>query len=61
MDPNEVRYQVISTLLQADGPLTFTEIAGQCEIAEKDILPILSALVNENLIVEGEMLPAEVL
>ena len=57
MNQNEVRYRVISTLLQADGPLTFAELAGQCGITEKEILPVLRELVNENLVVEGELLP----
>lgn len=57
MNQNEVRYQVISTLLQAGVPLTFTELVIQCGIAEKEILPVLKELVNRNLVVEGELLP----
>ncbi len=57
MNPNEVRYQVISTLLQVGVPLTFTELVVQCGIAEEEILPVLRELVNKNLVVEGELLP----
>lgn len=57
MDPKVVRYQLISTLLQADGPLAFTELVAQCGAAEKDVVPILQELVNKNLVVEGELLP----
>ncbi len=57
MNQNEVRYQVISALLQAVGPLTFDELLTQCGLAEKEIRPILKELVNKNLVVEGELLP----
>jgi len=57
MNPNEVRYRVISTLLQANGPLACTELVVQCGITEKEILPVLRELVNKNLVVEGALLP----
>jgi hypothetical protein len=57
MDPKEVRYQLISNLLQAGGPLTFTELVAQCGIPGKVILPVLKELVSKNLVVEGELLP----
>jgi len=57
MNRNEVRYQVISTLLQAGVPLSLTELVVQCGIAEKEILPVLRELVNKNMVVEGELLP----
>ena len=57
MNPNEVRYLVISTLLQTNGPLTLTELMGQCGVAEKEILAVLKELVSKNLVIEGELLP----
>ena len=57
MNQNEVRYQVISTLLQASGPLTFTELVVQCGMAEEQIQLVLRELVSENLVVEGALLP----
>lgn len=57
MNPSEVRYQLISTFLQADGPLTFGELVDRCGMEEWEILPILKELVNQHLVVEGELLP----
>jgi len=53
MDQKEVRYRLISTLLQAGEPLTFTELVAQCGIAENEILPLLRELVDKNSVVEG--------
>lgn len=57
MESKEIRYQLISTLLQAGEPLTLTELVAQCGLAEKEIRPILRELVNTSLVVEGELLP----
>ena len=57
MNPNEVRYQLISTLLQADGPLTLRELVDRCGMEEGEILPVLKDLVDQHLMVEGELLP----
>ena len=57
MDAKEIRYRLISTLLQAGEPLTLTELVDQCGLAEKEIRPILRELVNTSLIAEGELLP----
>lgn len=57
MEPAEVRYKLISTLLQADGPLTFAELLEQCGIAEKEVIPVLKDLVNKSLVVEGGLIP----
>ena len=34
MNPNEVGYQLISTLLQADGALTFGDLVDECGMVE---------------------------
>ena len=59
MNPDKVRYRVVSTLLQAGGPLTFDELVVHCEVGEKEILPVLRELINKNLVVEGELLPGK--
>lgn len=59
MNQSEVRYRVIATLLQADGPLTLMELVDRCEMAEEEIRPVLRELVGENLVVEGQLLPDE--
>jgi len=63
MEPEEIRYRLISTLLQAGGPLTFGELVVRArhgspvQIAENEILPALRELVSKSLVVEGELLP----
>lgn len=57
MDQNEVRYRLISTLLQVGNPLTLAELLDQSGIAEEESIPTLMELVNKNLVVEGELLP----
>ena len=57
MNPEEVRYQLISTLLQAGAPLTQDELIARCGIAEEEILPVLREMVNTSLVVEGELVP----
>jgi hypothetical protein len=42
MDRNEIRYRIISTLLQAGGPLTLPELMAGAEVAEAELFPILS-------------------
>jgi hypothetical protein len=56
MNKNEVRYQLISTLLQAGGPLTLTELLVRSGLEEEEISPVLKELVNKNLVVEGELI-----
>ena len=57
MEPKEIRYQLISTLLQADAPLTFAELMERCGMAEREVPPVLNKLVNEGLVVAGQLLP----
>ncbi len=57
MNQSEVRYRVIATLLQADGPLTLMELATRCGMAQEEIRPTLRGLVGEDLVVEGQLLP----
>jgi len=57
MNQSEVRYHIISTLLKANEPITFTELVHQCGIAKKEITPVLKELVNKNLVVEGSLIP----
>jgi hypothetical protein len=62
MDRNELRYRIISALLQADRPLTLVEIATACR-SEADILDqamleaVLSELVAGAQVVQGALLP----
>lgn len=57
MNQSEVRYQVISALLQADGPLTLSELVEQCGYPEEMVSGIILELAAEDLIVQGELLP----
>jgi hypothetical protein len=57
MDRNEIRYRIISTLLQADGPQTLAELVEGAGVAEADLLPVLRDLINQTLVVEGELVP----
>ena len=57
MDPKEVRYMIISTLLQAGEPVTLNELLGKSGITVKEASPILRELVSKNLVVEGELIP----
>jgi hypothetical protein len=56
MNPEEIRYRVISTLLQADGPLTLRELLAQSGVSEEEIHPVLKELVSKSLVIEGELL-----
>jgi hypothetical protein len=62
MDRNELRYQVISALLQAEGPLTLPELAAVCrsETVTSDnetLLAVLKELVDNAQVVRGALLP----
>ncbi len=57
MDPKEVRYTIISTLLQAGEPMALDELLDQSGITAKEASPILKELVSKNLVVEGELIP----
>jgi len=54
---NEVRYRIISTLLQAGGPLPLPELLDGCGVGEGELAPVLRELVNGGLVIEGELLP----
>ena len=55
MNNSEVRYQVVSALLQADGPLTLGELLARCGLGERDALHVLGELISQNLVVQGEL------
>ena len=57
MDPKEVRYMIISTLLQAGEPVTLSDLLNKSGITAKEASPILKELVSKNLLVEGELIP----
>jgi hypothetical protein len=57
MNRNEVRYRIISTLLQAGGPLTLSALVEGSGVPEAELLPVLRDLVNQTLVVEGELVP----
>lgn len=59
MKPAELRHRLVSTLLQADGPLPLAIIAKQCGTTSKKIGPVLRGLVNERQVVEGELIPGK--
>lgn len=59
MDEKEIRYRLISTLLQSDEPLTFSELANKCGVAEKEIPSVLKELISKNLVVEGELISSK--
>ena len=50
----EVRYRVMSALLQAPVPLSQAEVASQCGLRAGDAGEALSELVRESLVVEGQ-------
>jgi hypothetical protein len=56
MKRNEVRYRIISTLLQAGRPLSLPEIVEDSGTAVELAVPNLRDLVGEGLIVEGALL-----
>jgi len=56
MNRNEIHYRLISTLLQADGPLTLIELVIQSKIVEKEAFPVLKEMISDHLVVEGELL-----
>ena len=62
MDRNELRYQIISTLLQSDAPLTLQELENACgsETGVPDrpaILDVLDELVDSAQVVRGALAP----
>ena len=57
MNPSEARYRVISTLLQAGGPLALEQLLEQCDAPRQMVRPVLADLVAEGHVVEGELLP----
>ena len=62
MDRNELRYCIISTLLQADGPLTLPELDAACRSEtdtpdEATLLAVLTELVDSAQVVQGALLP----
>ena len=59
MDPKEVRYMIISNLLQAGEPVTLNELLDESGITAEEASPILKELVNKNLVVEGELIPGK--
>ena len=57
MKANEVRYRLIATLLQADGPMPLAELAGRAEVPKTRVRAVLKTLVGEGAAVEGELVP----
>jgi len=57
MGANDVRYRLISALLQAGGPATLAELRESCGLDEKALRAALAQLILENLVVEGEFVP----
>jgi hypothetical protein len=55
--PSEVRYRLIATLLQAEGPLALDELVEQSGVPKARLLPALKKLVGEGTVVEGELVP----
>jgi len=56
MNRNEIRYRLISTLLQAEGPLSLIELVMRSKITEDEAFPVLKDMVSGHLVVEGELL-----
>ena len=52
---NEIRYRLIATLLQADGPLALDPLARESGVARAKLKPVLQKLVGEGAVVEGEL------
>ena len=52
MDSKEVRYHLISTMLQAGSPLTLTEVAAQSGVAETEILPVLKEPPTAGMVIQ---------
>jgi hypothetical protein len=62
MDRNELRYRIISTLLQADGPLARSELAQACcadwsVLDETTFAAMLQELIDSAQVIEGALLP----
>lgn len=62
MDRNELRYRIISALLQAEGPLTLPELEIACQSGthtpiQAALLDVLQELVDNAQVVQGTLLP----
>ena len=57
MNRSEVRYRITATLLQADGPLTLTELVAGCGIEESALVPVLRELIGAGQVLEGTLVP----
>ncbi len=57
MKESEVRYRLVSALLQAEGPLTRGELLADVNLSAKQAWPVLATLIDGGLVVEGEFIP----
>ena len=55
MDRNETRYRVVSTLLQADEPLSLAEITHKCGVEATDARSVLAELITQGQVVAGSL------
>jgi len=53
----EIRYRLTSALLQAGHPQTLAELADQTEVSDGKLRVALDALVAENLVITGDLVP----
>ena len=57
MKAGEIRYRVASSLLQAGEPQTLSELATQTDVGDGELRGALDALVAENLVITGDLVP----
>ena len=57
MKPTELRHRLTTQLLQATEPLTLEELAAAAELPTSEAESALSALVDEGLVIAGQLLP----
>ena len=55
MKENEIRYRLSAALLQAKGPMSFSELRAQASVPAKAGRAVLRGLVDEGLVVEGKL------
>jgi len=53
----EIRYRLTSSLLQAGQPQTLSQLAEQTETSHGELRATLDALVAENLVITGDLVP----
>ncbi|MBD3183960.1 hypothetical protein GF312_16870 [Candidatus Poribacteria bacterium] len=57
MNSSELRYKIISTLLQSSDPITLDELLKEIQVGKQEVEPVLQDLVDNSLVVTGDLIP----